>query len=432
MQLKQGLYEKVISLALDEGLKDLDPRDVMVEIEPIDQGEAQHVLSRYLAEVLQRGLIYIEEQYDKDEAIKQQIEVCNTIIKYLANKSNERELLDWRIGAKAQQLLAVFRKRNSIYALGDNKVIRPVTPLSQSSLFTGSAVEPSMVNELKKEIVTADRIDMLVSFIKWSGLRLILDELIEFTETRPLRVITTSYMGATDLKAIKELYHLPNTQVKVSYDTKVTRLHAKAYAFYRDTGFSTAYIGSSNLSNSAISSGLEWNIKVTERDMPHIIKNVTGTFEVYWNDYGFISYQEKDEPTLRKALQGEHSPDNTQFSFDIQPYQFQKEILEKLNAERKLHQRYRNLIVAATGTGKTVISAFDYKRFCRENSGKPNRLLFVAHRREILTQSLSCFRSILRDANFGELYDGLNQPTSIDHLFMTIQTFNSQSFHHLK
>lgn len=111
------------------------------------------------------------------------------------------------------------------------------------------------------------------------------------------------------------------------------------------------------------------------------------------------------------------------FELDIKPYSYQKEILENLQAEREIFGRYRNLVVAATGVGKTVISAFDYKRFREKNSRA--RLLFVAHREEILKKSRDTFRYICKDLNFGELLVGNNKPESIENLFVSIQSLNS-------
>lgn len=425
--LKDGLYEQIINKGLET---ELSSTDKLSATAPIDSAEASRVLAKYIAEVVEKGL---DNVADNGGDVNSQVALANRIISTIINETKENELDEMTVAERAEQLLALFDKKNSILAIDEKAaIIRPETSIAQSSLFTGAIHEPQMFTELKKEIISCNRIDMLVSFIKWSGLRLIMDELAAFTQNGgELRIITTSYMGATDVKAIEELRKLPNTKIKVSYDTRRTRLHAKTYVFYRDTGFTTAYVGSSNLSNAAISSGLEWNVKVTRKDLPETIDKIAATFESYWNSNEFEYYSEEQKERLARALKAEKYFDNNSaeiYTMDIAPYSYQQEILDKLDAERKVRGYNRNLIVAATGTGKTVISALDYKRFCRQNSDKPCRLLFVAHREEILKQSMYTFRAVLKDANFGEMFVGNYKPESIDNLFMSIQTFNSQSF----
>lgn len=428
--LKPGLYEQVINDEINQELVTLPAARQATA--PIDAAEAAQVLTQYLTEVIQKGLEHVKEGGD---GVSSQISLTNEIVRLIEERTQEADFAALRVDQRSEQFLALLRENDPMLAAGKTAadVIRPETSIAQSSLFTGAIHEPQMFSELKKEIGSADRIDMLVSFIKWSGLRLIMDELREFVQRGgTLRIITTSYMGATDLKAIEELRKLPNTEIKVSYDTKRTRLHAKTYVFYRDTGFTTAYVGSSNLSNAAISSGLEWNVKVTAKDLPDTIQKISATFDSYWNSSEFECYREEEKERLFRALRSERfvgEGNARTFVFDIRPYPYQQEILDKLQAEREVRGLNRNLVVAATGTGKTVISAFDYRHFCKANPGKANRLLFVAHREEILQQSQETFRGVLKDPNFGELFVGGFRPESVDHLFISVQTLNSQALY---
>lgn len=421
MDLIPGVYEQIINEYIHSKLSSFE--DEKIDKTAITHFDPQKILSQYIYKIVENTLRTAE---DKNWSLEDQISMCNRIVVHLADEINESALHQCTITKDAEILLAIL-KNGPFTSLNKIAFPRPETSLSQSSLFTGSPQEPELIHELKSEIQSADRVDLLISFIKWSGIRLLLDDLKDFVGSGVLRVVTTAYTGATDAKAVEALARLPNTTVKISYDTDRTRLHAKSYIFHRKNGFSTAYVGSSNLSNPAVTSGLEWNVKVTEQDSYDIIKKIDATFETYWNDPEYVRYTDESKEKLRKALSKERRSENDIIPvFDIEPYSFQKEILERLKAERILHQNNRNLIVAATGTGKTVISAFDYKRLT-EDKGTYPPLLFVAHREEILKQSVQVFRGILKDQNFGDLLVGGNEPSQIDHLFISIQSFNSKN-----
>lgn len=439
MKIQKGLYEQVLTDILNQKIEDLDKK-YGYEKKSMDFEESSFELSIFLGKVIKKALEQVHGS--SNDKIKKQISISNDIIEFLSEKLKDKSLEEYKISSEAEILLSIYKKIK-FHGKDNAKFPRPESPINQSSIFTGSSnIEPSLVSEWKKEIISADRISLIVSFIKWSGVRLIMRDLKEFTQANEneLRIITTTYIGATQLKAIDKLSELPNTKIKISYDTNRTRLHAKAYMFERDSGFGTAYIGSSNLSNVAISSGLEWNMKISEYGNKEIFDKCIGTFETYWNDSEFKLYDPNEKEHLRRAIQSARILSNDFkererkkiFEFDIKPYTFQEEILDELEAERIIHDRYKNLIVAATGTGKTVISAFDYKRFRKKNP-KKDRLLFVAHRQEILEQSIDCFRRVLKDENFGDLWVGNHRPEQghADHLFISIQSFNSRSIDEL-
>lgn len=428
--MNQGLYEELVTKLISYKINELDKDNFQVKKTIIDKAEASQLLSQHIGKVIRNALENLPKGKEID-LIDNQIEVSNKIIQFLKEELNNEDFEDDLIDTEGKILKAVFTKIDSHFTDLDLhlKEITPYTRLIHSELFTGGNSGTTLESELRKEILSSDKIDLLVSFIKWKGIRILERELREFTEKGgKLRVITTTYIGATDSKAVEFLASLKNTEVKISYNTGNERLHAKAYLFQRNTGFHTGYIGSSNFSRSALTDGLEWNLKITTKEVGHIIDKFKKTFESYWQNTEFELYEQNVHSLkLADALkQGKFSKEYTFTTsyFDIKPFHYQSEILEKLEVERTVHDRYRNLLVAATGTGKTVISAFDYKNF--KNNNQSSRMLFVAHRKEILEQARATFRGVLKDNNFGDLWvDGI-EPNSNEYVFASVQTLNNR------
>jgi len=428
--MNQGLYEELVTKLINYKINEVDRDTFQIKKTPIDKAEAAQLLSQHIGKVIRYALDNLPKEKEIN-LIDNQIRVSNKIIQFLKEELKKEEFEDDLIETEGKILKAVFTKVDAHFTDLDLhlKEITPYTRLIHSELFTGGNTGTTLESELRKEILSSDKIDLLVSFIKWKGIRILEHELREFTNRGgKLRVITTTYMGASDYKAIELLSSLENTEVKVSYNTGNERLHAKAYLFQRNTGFHTGYIGSSNFSRSALTDGLEWNLKITTKEVGHIIDKFKKTFEAYWQNSEFETFDKsKHSEKLVEALkQGQFSKEYTFATtyFDIKPFHYQKEILEKLEVERTVHNRYKNLLVAATGTGKTVISAFDYKNF--RSTNKSSKLLFVAHRKEILQQAKATFQGVLKDNNFGDLWvDGM-EPNSNEYVFASVQTLNNR------
>ncbi|GAB3486736.1 DUF3427 domain-containing protein [Marinomonas epiphytica] len=421
-----GIYEQLITKLISSRI---DRERFYIGERELSSNEASVWLSRFLSNILEHAIDAIPSG---DDRLQHQIELSNQLLLWLKDQIQDDGFIeDNLLHSQGKILTALYDLENPIAADLKKYIedIFPLTGVTQSELFCGNNAGLTLESELKREILSADKIYWLVSFIKWAGIRIFREELEAFTSSgRELKIITTSYMGATDAKAVEYLASLPNTEVKLSYNTERERLHAKSYLFLRDTGFHTGYIGSSNLSHSALTNGLEWNLKITSQEIPHIINKSLSTFETYWasNDFEHFSGDVNCSEKLKKALsqqRGNYESSPSHF-FDISPFPHQSDILEQLAVERSVHQRFRNLVVAATGTGKTLISAFDFARFIKE---KPQaKFLFVAHREEILKQARAAYQGVLRNGAFGELWVGGHTPEHYRQLFVSIQTLNNQ------
>jgi superfamily II DNA or RNA helicase/HKD family nuclease len=433
MALPDGLYDLLLTEGLARSLAAIDP--TCADVLALKGGAAE-----FLADVITRQLATILDDVSGDDAekAKRQLELVNELLVMLRHRlhanagsngaSASAEVVDL-VASPLRVLRAVQRDQQF--------PLSPEIGLAVPWLFTAGKGSPSLLQEIRRELASSDQVDILVSFITVSGVRKLQDVLQQITAmggqgraaTR-LRILTTTYTGATEARALDELARLPGCEVRVSLDGRRTRLHAKAWLFQRKSGFGSAYVGSANLSGAALTGGLEWTVKLTQRAQEALFARAVAHFETLWADNEFQRY-DPDNVEHRQALAaalGRESfggePSATISFFDLQPKTYQQEMLEQLANERA-HGRNRNLLVAATGTGKTVVAAFDYRYTCRIEGGRP-RLLFVAHREEILRQALRTYREVLRDPEFGDVLTGSHQPEQWDHLFATIDSVTSR------
>ncbi len=445
--INPGAYETLISQAIQEKLQKLPSSDYLVKTERIDSAESYKMLAEYLTGIVSDILKTHFRRKDSIDTISAQVEVVNSILKYIEKEWNAEGIETYSdlLSEDNKQvfLRGIYNRVGQTEAQVEEKSKNhPVSGYRVSSLFTGGN-DISMDDEVRRDIQTSDEIDLVVSFIKFEGLRLLIDDLRNFVQ-RPdtrLRVMTTTYMGATDPKAVRMIFQLReigNVEIRASFNTRQERLHAKSYIFTRKTNFDTAYIGSSNISRSALTKGLEWNMRVTSVENPHIIGKTKATFDSYWNsdDFEPIDTEEalkRFEDAIwkeRHKYSGSQQGD-IEYVTRFERKTHQIKVLEKLQFEREMMHSYKNLIIAATGTGKTAISAFDYKDFNKKiikDYGRQARLLFVAHREKILKQARSTYRSVMVDGNFGEIWTGRIAPSSrgnLERLFVTIQTLNN-------
>jgi superfamily II DNA or RNA helicase len=415
-----GLYETLITEALASDLDEASQRWYVVR-DALRPPEAPDRIAFHLSKVIERAVQGIGESERSDKGV----ELARAIIDLIKTFKGDSRDGDERPMLPARVLRAVqnYRLDGAAEVIGT-----PLTPLLDTTLLTNAHGEPRVGSQVQSEIVSADAIDVVMAFVRRSGIRPLLTELKRHCESgRSLRLLTTTYTGSTEPEALDELVRL-GAQVKVSYDTSGTRLHAKAWLFHRETGFSTAFIGSSNLTHQAQVTGLEWNLRVSGARNPDVLRQMEAIFETYWNGQDFKTY-DQDEFRQRMEASRQGGITITLAPTELRAEPFQARLLEQIEIARQ-QGHHRNLLVSATGTGKTVMAALDYAALLARLPRA--RLLFVAHREEILTRSRDTFRVALRDASFGEVWVSGHRPARFEHVFASIQSLAVADLSHMQ
>ena len=230
--LKKGIYEHIINKETRGEIKQSEAENLVCLKNNIDTAESPQILADYLAKVIRNKLEEIEDQQDR-------VNMINKILSE-AGLLEEMQIVDYE-----NLLTEVMTHQQYLFQnQSRSQTIRPMSGFRVSNLFTGGGSALSLGEEIRREIASADEICFIVSFLKVSGIRILMDDLKKFTqkEGSRLRIITTTYCGVTQSKAIEQLLELPNTEIRISYNTDIERLHAKSYIFLRNYVFMLSHI----------------------------------------------------------------------------------------------------------------------------------------------------------------------------------------------
>ena len=415
---ERGLYEELISEALDRQLGSL-PDEIIASRDALRGAEAGDRLALFLARIVEQAVDGIPER----ERVGRGLSLARSLVETLARELGRDDLRD-EAPVRDEPILRALLARQPDGS--PESIDAPLIPLLDTTLLTNAPGEPRVGHQIRTEINSADRIDIVMAFIRRSGIRPLCEAFRRHCERgRPLRVLTTTYTNSTEREALRMLAEA-GADVRVSYDTSGTRLHAKAWLFHRASGLPTAYVGSSNLTHAAQVSGLEWNIRASGARNRDLVRKIAAVFEAYWESGDFVPFDDAEFMELADTRTSKVRAVLSSAEIRLEP--FQERLLEEIDVARE-RGRHRNLLVSATGTGKTVMAAVDYTRL-RDHLGR-SRLLFVAHRQELLEQSQATYAHALRQPGFGELWVGSHRPSRWDHVFASIQSLSRNGLDHI-
>jgi superfamily II DNA or RNA helicase/HKD family nuclease len=412
-ELQPGLYESLITRELRAKLDRLASGTLVPRDRELSSADAADRIAWHVSRHIERTLLDVSEEDRVSVAIK----VAQSLLDQLGEVT--RTEIGGQLAEPASVLHAILRRRPDGQP---EELDSPMIPLLDTTLLTNSPGEPTLWSQLISEIASAESINLVMAFIRRSGITPLLGSLRKHCESgRRLRVLTTVYTDSTEREALDQLVEL-GAEVRISYDVGTTRLHAKAWVFHRSP-FSTAYVGSSNLTRSAAVTGLEWNVRLSAARNPDVIAKFAAVFDSYWAGDDFVPYDPRQfEAQQRRAGRRDAGPLVLLSPLEVNPHPYQSRLLELIELSRQ-RGHHRNLLVAATGTGKTVMAALDYASL-RDRLSR-SRLLFIAHREEILNQSLATFRHTLRDPQFGEKWVGGSRPRDFEHVFASVQSLQA-------